>query len=283
MNATIDADDVRARVRELPNPPQVVHEILAAMNDEDLNLDALARRIAIDPAFVTRLLRAANSPFYGMSGSIASVQAAVQLIGLRTVSALFVSAVVRQSIAPPKCPEFDFGAFWKHSLATAVCAQELARGGAAAPTIAFTVGLLHDLGELVLATYYPSQLGEAIRRAEREDCPLHEAEESVLGVGHAQIGAWIAAQWRFADAIGDAIRQHHAPAIAPASAGATLPDIVHTADGIVHALDLAGVEDDCVPRLQLASWERLGLASDSCLRLFRRTEMEFVALREALA
>jgi len=282
LNLAINSDNVRARVRDLPALPKAVHEVILALDDEDLRLDALAHKIAIDPAMVTKILRAANSPFYGMSGRIGSVHDALRLIGLRTVSALFTTAAVMRSIAPPSCEGFDFQGFWEHSLGTAICSQELARLCGYPQTLAFTAGLVHDIGRLALAAYYPHELAGSIAFARERDCPQFEAEHSVLGIGHCEVGAWIAAHWHFSDKVIEAIRQHHDPSEAQCATPVALADIVHTADGIVHALDLVHVGGDLVPRLQLGAWERLNLAPESYLPLFERTEMNFLGLREAL-
>lgn len=282
MSTVIDSDNVRARVRELPALPKAVHEVILALNDEDLSLDTFARKIAIDPAMVTKILRAANSPFYGMSGSIGSVHDAVRLIGLRTVCALFTTVAVMRSIAPPSCEGFEFHGFWEHSLGTAICSHELAVGCGYPQTLAFTAGLIHDVGRLALAAYYPRELATSIVFAKDRDCPEFEAERSVLGIGHCEVGACIAAHWNFSDEVIEAIRQHHEPVQTQCATPAALADIVHTADGIVHALDLVHVAGGLVPRLQLGAWERLNLAPESYLRLFERTETSFYGLRDAL-
>jgi len=201
LSTAINDDEVRARVRELPALPKAVHEVALALNDENLRLDVFARKIAIDPAMVTKILRAANSPFYGMSGSISSVHDAIRLVGLRTVGALFTTAAIMHSIAPPSHEGFHFRDFWEHSLATAICSQELASGCGYSQNLAFTAGLLHDIGRLALATYYPRELASAIAFAQDRDCPLFEAERRILGIRHCEVGAWIAAHWHFSNEV----------------------------------------------------------------------------------
>jgi putative nucleotidyltransferase with HDIG domain len=229
-----------------------------------------------------KILRAANSSFYGMCGTIGSVQDAVRLIGLRSVGALVTTAALLHSIAPPSCRGFDFRVFWEHSLATAICSRELARECGYSESVAFTAGLLHDIGRLALATYYPSEFASAIERAADRDCLLLDAETSLLGIGHAEVGASIATHWNFADVVSEAIRDHHAPAQDNYAGPVALADIVHTADGIVHALDLTHVANDLVPPLQLAAWTRLRLGADCFPGLFERTKAGFIGLRESL-
>jgi len=277
----IDPDDVRERVQDLPKLPQAVEEIACALVDENLRLDDFAHKIAIDPAIVARILRAANSPFYGMSGSIDNVHDAVRLIGLRTIATLLTAASVLRATAPLKCEGFDFQCFWEHSLATAICAQEVAHAAGQSQSVAFTAGLVHDIGKLVLATYYPQECGAAMRLTVARDCEMHDAEVASLGIGHAEVGGWIAQHWNFAESVCEAIRHHHGP---PEGAGLQVSavDVVHAADGIVHALDLVRDKAETVPRLQLSSWERLHLDAVRFEDLARRTEDGYAAICHAL-
>ena len=273
--------DVRAKVQELPALPKALQEISAALEDDRMGSDALTRKISMDPGLASRILRAANSPFYGMSGSISSVEDAVRVVGVRTIGSIVCAAAYLRTLPPPACAAFDFQRFWEHSFATAVCAQELAGLCNQPPAVAFTTGLLHDLGRLALATFYPRHLEAAVAHAERADGMLHESELAIMGIDHATVGAWIGQHWQFSTAVTEGIRDHHAP---PGAQGAPagLADIVHAGDGIVHALDLGSRPDDMVPRLALDSWLRLGLDTDKALRIFRRTQGAFEGMRAAL-
>ena len=282
MNAIIEAEDVKARVQELPPLPQVMREIVEALNDDDLSLDVVARRIAVDPALVAKILRVANSAFYGVSGSVGDVGDAVRLIGLRTVGIIVSAAGILQTIPPPSCAAFDFKRFWAHSIAVAICSQELASACGCSTTVAFAAGLLHDIGQLALATHYPLELTAATHLARDRDCPRYEAEKDILGFDHGEVGAWLAAHWRLTDSVCEAIRRHHDPGGEDCAAPATLTDIVHAADGIVHALDLLRLPHEQVPRLQLCAWQRLPLGPESFLRVFQRTVHSFDAMCRAL-
>ena len=279
---SIDAHDVRARVKELPALPRAVHEIVRALNDDDLDLEAIAAKIAVDPALASRLLRAANSPFYGASRTIGGIPDAVRLIGVRTAGTIVSAASIVSVVAVPPSAIFDFQRYWGHSLATGICSQELARECGHSMTTAFVAGLLHDIGQAVLAAYYPQQFSAAVRCAKARDCPMYEAENDALGLNHTEVGAWIAAHWHFADSVSDAIRWHHDPHSESANGPMTLADIVHTADGIVHALDLFGATDEKVPLLQLGAWQRLQIGPEVFPRLFERIVHSFEAMHATL-
>jgi putative nucleotidyltransferase with HDIG domain len=278
----IDPRDVQQRVQELPALAKAVQEVVRALNDDDLDLEAIARRIAVDPAMVSKILRAANSPFYGVSGHVGSVHHAVRLIGVRTAGTLVTAASIMRTVSAPSGAGFDFHRFWAHSLATAVCSQELARGCRYPATAAFLAGLLHDIGQVALATYYPQEFATAMLRSHERDCPLYQAEDEVLSLNHAQVGAWIAEHWHFTSDVSQAIGAHHIPGAASETGLATAADIVHVADGIVHALDLLAAPGELVPPLEVPAWQRLGIQPEGFQRVFERTVSTFEALRQAL-
>ncbi len=297
MMARIDADRIRERVQTLPMLPAAVHELMVAFRDEDVGFDDLARKIDIDPAITARILRVANSSFYGMSGSIATVGDAIRLIGLRTVETIVMQESLAQPFHGPGCPTFDFSKYWEHSLATAIAAQELARESGHAMNEAFTAGLIHDLGSLALASHFPQEYSAVVHDARDRDLPRIDAERASLGIDHCQVGAWIAAHWHFTEPVIDAIAWHHNPGhrsiededsdgvVEPAPRRpdpASLADLVHNADGIAHALDLHPAGDDLVPPMQRASWDRLPLSTETFLRLFRRVEIAFREIRHGL-
>ena len=297
MIAHIDADQIRSRVQALPMLPAAVRELMTAFRDDDVGFDDLARKIDIDPAITARILRVANSSFYGMSGSIATVGDAIRLVGLRTVETIVMQESLAQPFHGPGCPTFDFPKYWEHSLATAIAAQELARESGRAMNEAFTAGLIHDLGSLALASHFPQEYREVVRNARERDVPRLDAERAVLGIDHCQVGSWIAAHWHFTEPVIDAIAWHHNPGHLPddaedsdAIAGPSsrrpgrpaLVDLVHNADGIAHALDLHAAGDDLVPRMQRTSWDRLQLSAASSVRLFVRVETAFREIRHGL-
>lgn len=165
----------------------------------------------------------------------------------------------------------DRHAFWSHSAGTALCARVLARAQGGSPENAYTAGLPHDIGRLILAARHPEahQRVEAYRAA--QDCYPLEAEREVLGFDHAQIGAALAARWRFPGEIAAAIAGHHAPAD---RFEAGLADLIHVADAMAHTLDFPGGDDDLVPALSPVAWQRLGLGWDQFERLLAEVDAQ---------
>jgi len=274
----IARDDLLAALRNLPPLPSLVLELVESLGHEELSAAQLATKISQDQALAAKALRLANSSFYGRGRRVGSVSEAIGVLGLRTVRAVVTAAGLAGSFGHPV--DFDHDAFWRHSLASALCAQALANElGRDDADLAFTVGLLHDIGRLALASAFASAYAEVERWRCEQDCPADDAERAVLGIDHAEVGGAIARHWNFAPAIVDAIREHHTP---PADSGLTLTGIAHVADAIAHALGLAGDADEAVPSLALPVWAACGLDDAACQRVFSRTEAQFEAVCEAL-
>jgi putative nucleotidyltransferase with HDIG domain len=275
----LQPDMVHAKVRSLPALPQAVMELRAALKREDVAVDELARTISHDQALTAKTLRLANSSFYGVAGRVASIRDAINILGLRTVATVATTAMVISSFDRTACSGFDFDAFWRHAIATALCAQSLAQATRLDPEAAFTAGLLHDVGRLALATHFPLEMGQTLAWAARYDVFTLEAEQLMLGTDHTVVGGLIAGHWHFAPEIADAIQRHHA---VPTQPRASLVDLIHVADNITHALDISALPEDMVPPLSLEAWQRLGLSATQIEDTLARTESQARQVCESL-
>lgn len=267
--AALDAAELLARVSRLPPLPQAVHDLTEALREDDVQAERIVQAVASDPALTTTALRLANSSFYGVSGRVVTLRDAVHILGVQTLSAAVMTAAVMSRFDRATCPGFDFDACWRHAVSTALCAQMLAETRGVDPDTAYIAGLLHDIGRLAFATYYPKQLAATRAWAALHDLTAVDAEQELLGLDHAVAGGMVAAHWRLAPAVVAAIRGHHE---VPAGEHRELLDVLHLADTITHALDLSHTPDDMVPPLSLASWDRMSLSGDELQQLFARIE-----------
>lgn len=259
------------QIQELPSLPVVVLELLSSMDQDDTDVHVLAQKIELDQALAAKTLRIANSSFYGMQSKVTSIPQAVSVLGFHSIRTVVTACALTGSFAPVN-GGFDFQAFWRHSLATAIAARLLAPHLRINPETAFTAGLLHDLGTLVLVTRFPAE--HALVRSYRQahDCQMADAELAVIGIDHAQVGSALAAYWKFPEAIQQAVADHHA--IDRLEAGG-LPLAVHMANAVALALDLAGIDDALVPPLSPAVWRSLALDEHAWFALLRQTEHTF--------
>lgn len=265
-------DEIIKRVHDLPSLPAVVAELLATVEQDDVDLHALAHKITLDQSLTAKTLRLANSSFYGMPSQVTTIQQAIAVLGFHSIRTLVTACSVTTAFGPGPGIHFDFEPFWRHAVGTAVCARVLARHARLSPETAFTAGLLHDLGTLVLATRYPAEYDavEAYRR--QHDCLPGPAQQAIFGYDHGRVGSALAAHWKFPRQIQEAVAGHHQP---EAGDTVSLALLIQVADVLAHALDLAGQDDDQVPPLSQQSWRMLALSDATWLAVFAETEATF--------
>jgi putative nucleotidyltransferase with HDIG domain len=272
MSTMLTIDDVVKNLDDLPSLPAVVMELLNSIDQEDVDISVLAKKVSYDQALTAKTLRLANSSLYGLQVKVTTIQQAITFLGFQTTRNLITAAAVTGCFAERACAGFDHKAFWRHSIASAACAKVLARQMRFNQDYAFTAGLLHDIGRLVLVSCFPKQYEQAIAHRDEHDCLMLEAERAVLGVDHVQAGVALADHWNFSDTMRLAIAHHHDP---EATGAGFLAAIIHVADAIAHALDLAQMPDGLVPPVSTVAWTALGLDETIYLQLFRETELQY--------
>lgn len=275
----IAADDIIKCVRDLPSLPAVVAELLATMEQEDIDTHVLAAKIALDQALTAKTLRLANSSFYGLQSKVTTIQQAISVLGFHSIRTLVTACSVTASFTPGKDVEFDFQAFWRHAIGSAVCARVLAPRFGINPDTAFTAGLLHDLGTLVLCTRFPADYRRVAAYQREHDCVTSAAQLAVFGIDHAAVGSALTAHWKFPQQIQAAVAGHHLADEATAPPGAraapSLTTVTYMANILAHALDMSGQEDDQVPPLSLEVWQSLDLSDSAWESAFADAEQLF--------
>ncbi len=278
MNSITQAEVLR-RIHNLPSLPAVVLELLATLDDDDPHIQTLANKIAQDQALTAKTLRLANSSFYGIPHEITTIPQAIAIVGFRTVRSLATTAALIENFSGSRTAGFDVNPFWRHAIAAAVCARNLAAQLDLNTEFAYTAGLLHDIGRLVLVTQFSANYEATMVWRNQHDGSLLQAEQAVLGIDHAEVGQVLTRHWKFPESMQQAIARHHSPdcdGLLPMSL------LVMAADAIAHALDLSRDEADAVPTLASGLWAQLGLSEAALLQVFADTETQFVGVSEIL-
>jgi putative nucleotidyltransferase with HDIG domain len=264
-------DQVVGSLRDLPSLPLIVTTLLRSFGQTDVSLSELAAQLSKDPALSAKTLRLANSSFYGLQSKVRTIEQAIAVLGFDSMRALVTSAGIIDSL-PGKGGSFDFTAFWRHSVSTALCARSLAKIAGCNQDFAFISGLLHDIGLLVLVHGFPHQYGAVVAHRLATDCDVLEAELTVLGLDHAMVGGALARHWNFPPLIQRTIAHHHAPHDADLG---DIPSVIYVADAIVHGLDLAGQPDEPVPTILQSAWDSLRIDSAGLRRVLVDTESAY--------
>lgn len=185
-----------AELEDLPTLPAVVQKILFATNDPQAGARDLTALMRNDQALSARVLKVSNSAFYGLRSKVATIDRAVSVIGFDEVRRIALTALVAKSF-PDRAgiASFPLDRFWIHSAAVAWGAKDLLAKSEVPPDEAFTTGLLHDIGKLIVCQYYPKHFFLIVHYVQSLSLDTVEVEMEILGVTHGQVGAGLAGIW----------------------------------------------------------------------------------------
>jgi HD-like signal output (HDOD) protein len=206
--------DAFKRLTNLPTLPDIASRCMRMISDPRASSGDIAALIGQDPSLSSKLLRLANSAFYGMPGKITSINQAVVILGFKVITTIVLSVTVFDMFPESKQSKrlFDRKAFWLHSLGCGLTAKYLAQRLPARtldPEEAFCAGLLHDIGKVVLEQYLHEEFHAALRTARAKSIPLFAAEKETLGFTHANCAEWLMSDWGLPPEIELPIVGHH--------------------------------------------------------------------------
>lgn len=200
-------DQLVEEIADLRPLPPVAAQVLQIAEGEHFSAHELAQAISSDPALTARVLRAANSAYYGFPRHITTVRDAVVLLGFRQVRSVALAACAVGAM--PVRETIDTRLFWRHAVTVALLAQSMARAERGAQEEeAFTAGVLHNIGRLALDQARPDQFREAVMLARAGRMTLHEAERDIFGFTDAEVGGALALRWQFPADLALAIARH---------------------------------------------------------------------------
>ncbi|MCX7192478.1 MAG: HDOD domain-containing protein [Proteobacteria bacterium] len=211
ISETIGKKDLLARLHQLPSLPAIVQELIASFNDADLDTVLLANKIEHDQGLSARVLRVANSSFYGLSRKVGSVQDALVVLGFECVRSMALSAGMVHAFPSSPDSSFDRQAYWQRSFRVAAIAKALSRELRQGKELAFTAGMFHDIGLLVLDLCIPQQFSKLLQQQADSGLSLIELERSELGFDHVEIGAELIRLWNFPSEIEQVVRYWRQP------------------------------------------------------------------------
>ena len=211
------------KVESIPPLPATAATLLAMAADPDVDIDALSRAIETDPPLSARILGTANSAFYAPRKPVLTVKGAiVSVLGLNVVRNIAFGMALTGGLNTSACHRFDMQEYWIMALGTADLASGLARASSTPhppdPDATYLVGLLHNLGELLLVHLWPRELDAALKRLQDDPgSSLEDHERTLIGVDHWEAGAFLARHWQLPAIVGDCIEHFASPQISEES------------------------------------------------------------------
>lgn len=223
---------VVGNVKSLPSPPRLYSELTRVLEAPDCSFREIAQVVEQDMGLAAKVLQLVNSSFFGLSRSVATVEAALRALGTNMVKNLCLSDAVLRPWDSERVPESVWRQLQRHSLLTAGLARLLLSGSKKDSEEAFAAGLLHDIGKLVLATEMPEAF-EAVVEGAQAGRTMAEVEEEILGVTHAEVGACLLGIWGLPYSVVEAVAHHHHPSRVSTDCFDVV-GAVHVADLLVH-------------------------------------------------
>jgi HD-like signal output (HDOD) protein len=193
----------------LPCLPGVVQQLIESFEDERISIEEIAEIIAADPVLSAKLLRLANSAYYHVSREIGTVPDAMAMLGFVTVRTLVISSGLTGGFK--RLRGLDQPQFWRNSLKVACLARHWAKMAGLNRELAFTVGMMHRIGELLMYMIMAKDMEAVDRDSGMCDMGRAQVERRTLGFSYAEVGGALAAHWRFPDAFASAVRRATEP------------------------------------------------------------------------
>jgi HD-like signal output (HDOD) protein len=261
------------RLESLPSLPALYMEIISEIQAPNASFKKVGELISRDLSMSAKILQMVNSAFFGLARRIANPQEAVSLIGFDTVKALVLSAKVFSQFEVKQIPRGWLDALWRHSMETSLfarCIGVVEKLPRKSLDEAFTAGILHDLGQLILAQNFPDDYAELMDQRRRGPRPLWEAEIERFGASHAELGAYLIGLWGIGEEVVGAIAHHHQPPLTGVSGRVTA--VVYAASALEHHLGAeptqepaAAVAPEVLRQMNIA--ERMPAWEEICRKL----------------
>lgn len=261
----------------LTSLPEVYQRITAMLERPDYSVDALGTLISQDPGLSARLLKIVNSPFYGFPSNVDTISRAVTLIGSRDLNDIILATSVTRLFKGIPNDLIDMDSFWRHSIYTAVAARQLAQylGPDSSRERCFLIGLLHDVGSLLIYNKLPELAREALLRSHYNHIDIRQAETEALGFDHAQVGAELLRAWRLPGNLIMAVEYHHQPSLAPDYSGHA--ELAYLANCLANTSSLGKSPDGITVALQKIPLNLPGLDIKELKQIQEQTEAQFDA------
>lgn len=203
--------DQVTQLEKLSTSFPIAEQALKCIDKSDVSVSELIKWISADPVLTARILKLANSDYYGYRGQISTLNHAIVIVGIKALQNLLMGILVVDQLSwNVNFDRPEVNGWWIHSTAVGIGARYLARQtGYPVPGEAFAAGLLHDIGHQIFIQQFPEKFGEVLQLVCEKNMSYQEAEKKVLGYDHTRIGGWLAEAWNLPHKLVNVIYSHH--------------------------------------------------------------------------
>lgn len=254
-------EDVVAMAGEMATLPIIFERINEAVENPESSFSEIGQIISGDSSLSARLLKIVNSAFYGFSNKIETITHAITIIGTAQLRDLVLATTVMEKFKGMPSETINMKSFWLHSISCGLAARIIATyRHDRNPERFYVLGILHDIGRLLMFLNIPDQMREVIEISVKEKIILYEAEKKVIGFNHAEMGGFLMKAWNLPVTLQNAINFSHDPSSTTPEC-VTETSILHVADLISHSMEHGSAGELYVPPLDEEAWDEVGLPS----------------------
>jgi HD-like signal output (HDOD) protein len=284
--------DKLIRKENLPTLPCCVQQLNQMLTSDNITVSAVSPVIEKDPALASKVLRLANSSYYGLSSHVNTISRAITILGFNTVRNLVLTVAMVGIFAKHIQTSLDVIGLWYHSLGCAVASQALTcKMAHRLQEKAFICGLIHDIGKVIIAQNVPEDMEKVLKKVKQDPSFIqNDIEQEIIGFTHAEVGEFVTDAWHFPMEYCGAIKFHHNPEteISPLSAGKEefeneiLACGVYAGNHIAKALGLGKSSDEKVRNIPPFVWHKLRISQKELPELLFKIKLDFNSIAESL-
>ncbi len=273
-------EEIIERVHTIPSLPEVVTQVSRLVNEPMANSTDVTKIMVKDAAMASKMLRMVNSVYYGLKEPVHDMEQAVRVLGFKTIRSIALSISVLNAFQQQNAC-FNMKAFWAHGAVSAcLCRMIAEKSKVCDPELAFTIGLLKNMGKLILVENAPNETRAIVAVAREYRLSFHAAAREVLETDDAELGAWLAEKWELEQVIADTIRNQYDLGKGQSQGTIAMCLFCEYLCGL-KKLRVSGECDE--PTLDPGTWSHLGLDKTALVELLTRVNDEVDNARQLMA
>ncbi|NOX33225.1 MAG: HDOD domain-containing protein [Deltaproteobacteria bacterium] len=266
-----------SNIKELPTLPIVANNVIQLTQNPDSTAFEIAEAISLDQSLASRVLKTANSAYYGFPRKITTINYAIVVLGLNNIKNIVLSAsIMEQFSRTGENLLLDRRDFWKHSLLCGIISKKISEHMRITNSEEmFMCGLLHDFGKMILDGFFHDEFVLVLKLSNKKNFTMMEAENKIFGFNHSGVGALLLRRWSLPPSLVKAVEFHHSPD--KSLSAFRIASIVHVADYLCRRIGIGSGGDNVLPDLNKKAFKLVELTSKQINKMSLQITKEFKA------
>jgi putative nucleotidyltransferase with HDIG domain len=272
-------DTILNQISTIESVPASALQAFRLLRDPNANMGEIVQIIGYDPGLTTNILKLANSSYFGSSREISSLQDAIIRLGTKNIFDLVVTALANVTLNKKvRGYNMSSGELWEHSIAVAVTCENIAAVTQSEDSkLAFTIGLLHDIGKILLGKFLEKGVMQEINQLLLRNITFDQAEYQILGIDHGELGGYLLEEWQLPDDLVDNVRNQYTPAKAK---DPKMASILHVANILCISQDIGTIQRPVNTTISKQCFQDLNMTIEMRDEIVMRTKDSLENIRD---